>query len=1243
MKTTLLRRMLRWNLIVYVVLSCIGLDLKLTAQAIHQQTLKEYTHSQMNPLFHLAEVKASLAAKLGITPLEAAYFIKYLTVRNQTGYTEEQLLRQVKTGELNQSNALSYWLNKVPAYAQLYTDLHNSEAYVNFIAAQKKLNQPPKPYEGGAACNNLDFSNGTINGWQGTWNSTGERDPANNWYGLNSTIGLNSATGFNNVNYVHQLCTTGMDRNVPINRVPPNHTYSLRLGNDSASRSNSGAYNHQTISNTFTVTPQNNSLVYWYAVVFDQSKGIAHDATEQPYFKIRMFVGKTEISCAHYDVNCTSAATIGGFQNQAPFSSYCPDLSYEAYYKDWTPVLIPLLDYVGQQVTITFETSDCNAIRHFGYAYLTTDCAPYSLILSTPFPCSGGTATLTAPLGAATYTWSGPGIVGPNNTSSITINSAGHYSVSMTTLGSQGVNCTFTLDTTIVSNSSSPTANFTTSSNACLSVPTKFTNTSTGAPVSWKWTFGDGQSDNINKDPVHTYSSPGTYTAILFITNAGGCTDSVRHTIIVYPNPKAVFTSTIVCEGQQTAFDNTGSTIATPDNIASYNWDFGDKQIFSGFNPQHTYGACGTYPVTLTLVSNHTCSNTITQNVVVNCKPEIDFTSGNNTCLSVPTAFTGKGIQSPAKFSWSFGDNNTNTSNQNPVHTYSNSGTFVVTLIASIAGGCSDTAAHSVTIHPNPVAHFTSNVPCEGNASSFNSSVSTIAAPDNIVFYNWTFGDNKNFSGPNPTHVYGHCGAYPVNLVLVSNHNCTSTYSDTAKVNCKPVAEFSASSACAGNNSVFRDLSLAAGGTISSWCWDLDGNPATCELPNSPGPLNYIVPVTGTLQVTLTVTSSNSCTANVMHALTVFPNPIADFSSPAVCAGSTSVFKDQTTIASGSINTWNWNFNNSTIPNSTIASPVVVFPSTGKQLVQLSVISDHGCVDDTIIPITIHPNPVPLITVDDPDGCPVHHVNLSGSVTPASVDHVKSITKWEWDMDNNGSLDYTHAYLPGRDIDSAAYDYNNTDHLLPAHYSISLTVTSDNGCIGKITTDDSFITVFPTPVAEFAITSSEGSSEFTFNDQSTGASSYAWNFGDVFIKDPLLNVSIKPNPVHTYENETPYSYLVTQWVANKYGCRDSITHSVETIPFWTFYIPNAFTPNSDGHNEGFRGKGVNINSYNLWIFDRWGNRIFYSNDLEENWNGTVQGQNSGETVQQDVYVWKVKFKDVFNKTHERTGTVTVIK
>jgi gliding motility-associated-like protein len=125
------------------------------------------------------------------------------------------------------------------------------------------------------------------------------------------------------------------------------------------------------------------------------------------------------------------------------------------------------------------------------------------------------------------------------------------------------------------------------------------------------------------------------------------------------------------------------------------------------------------------------------------------------------------------------------------------------------------------------------------------------------------------------------------------------------------------------------------------------------------------------------------------------------------------------------------------------------------------------------------------------------------------------------------------------------------------------------------------------------------------------------------------------------------TYVVTQIVVSQYGCVDSIKHVLETKDY-TFYIPNAITPNGDGKNEFFFGKGIGITQYEMWIFDRWGNLIFYCNvnGLPQSepcqWDGTVKG-GSGIIVQQDVYVWKVHLTNVFNNTYNYIGTVTVVK
>jgi gliding motility-associated-like protein len=101
-----------------------------------------------------------------------------------------------------------------------------------------------------------------------------------------------------------------------------------------------------------------------------------------------------------------------------------------------------------------------------------------------------------------------------------------------------------------------------------------------------------------------------------------------------------------------------------------------------------------------------------------------------------------------------------------------------------------------------------------------------------------------------------------------------------------------------------------------------------------------------------------------------------------------------------------------------------------------------------------------------------------------------------------------------------------------------------------------------------------------------------------------------------------------------------IQPEITNKPF-TFYIPNAFTPNGDGINDEFFGKGENIIEYDMWIFDRWGTMIFHGNDINDKWDGKTN--HGSDIAQQDVYVWKVRFADLNKIKHDYIGTVTLVK
>lgn len=159
----------------------------------------------------------------------------------------------------------------------------------------------------------------------------------------------------------------------------------------------------------------------------------------------------------------------------------------------------------------------------------------------------------------------------------------------------------------------------------------------------------------------------------------------------------------------------------------------------------------------------------------------------------------------------------------------------------------------------------------------------------------------------------------------------------------------------------------------------------------------------------------------------------------------------------------------------------------------------------------------------------------------------------------------------------------------------------------------------------------------SFTNQSIDYTSWIWEFGDNTAKD-----SINRNATHVYDSPNAQDYVSYLIVSNQYGCKDTAVAKVELQPDFVFYIPNAFTPdNQDGLNDVFTGNGIGIAKYEMWVFDRWGSSIYYSDNIRKGWNGKVQSKE--KDCPQDVYIWKVKLVDVLGKKHDYVGHVTLVK
>ena len=276
------------------------------------------------------------------------------------------------------------------------------------------------------------------------------------------------------------------------------------------------------------------------------------------------------------------------------------------------------------------------------------------------------------------------------------------------------------------------------------------------------------------------------------------------------------------------------------------------------------------------------------------------------------------------------------------------------------------------------------------------------------------------------------------------------------------------------------------------------------------------------------------------------------------------------------------------------------------------------------VKVTIHPSPVIVLSADTLQGCNPLTVHFTDSTY---IPGGGVITNWKWDFGDKGASDSknpTHVFTTGSST---------------SIYSVRLTVKSNNGCVATITKKD-WIKVFAVPVASFdaPVSNSILNPVVHFTNTSLGAVSWEWNFGDSLCL-PDENKSVDFSPNHTYSDIGEYCTKLT--VKNAGGCKNEATRCITIDPQFVLYIPNAFTPNSDGDNDVFYAKGEYISEFEMRIFDRWGNMIYYANAMDKPWNGKLN--NLGETLQQDVYVYQITIKDNKLKRHKYVGTVTLVK
>jgi len=206
-------------------------------------------------------------------------------------------------------------------------------------------------------------------------------------------------------------------------------------------------------------------------------------------------------------------------------------------------------------------------------------------------------------------------------------------------------------------------------------------------------------------------------------------------------------------------------------------------------------------------------------------------------------------------------------------------------------------------------------------------------------------------------------------------------------------------------------------------------------------------------------------------------------------------------------------------------------------------------------------------------------------------------------------------------------------------FDANVIITSPLGCISQFSYPN-YICIDPLPNASFVAQPSNPSfitPTTVFTNLSTGAVSYEWIFGDGSPNAYTTNVQ------HMFPGAGPGQYIVTLIATSEYGCIDTMSMPIQILDELIFYVPNAFTPDGDNHNNMFNPiffSGFDPYDYTLLIFNRWGEVIFESRNAEIGWDGTY----AGTPVQDGVYIWKIMVGHSNDaKRTERIGHVTLLR
>lgn len=805
--------------------------------------------------------------------------------------------------------------------------------------------------------------------------------------------------------------------------------------------------------------------------------------------------------------------------------------------------------------------------------------------------CEGESAQLNNPntLGSGTYAWSPTTSLSNASAPSPTSTAATTTAYSLTYTSNSGCSSS---DDVVLNVNPNPTASAGIDQTICEGDPANLQATG-GTTYTWSpaGTLDDANISNPTASPITTT----TYTVTVTDANNCSATDDIEVSVVAAPAVDAGVDENI-CEGDLIQLSATG--------VGTFQWTPNQSiDNISTQTPNVDPAVTTTYYVTLTDANN--CSATDSMVVNVDAIPVADFPDPASACDGFPTQFNDNSIGNIVTYNWTFGDGQFGTG-PNPQHTYPGIGTYNVTLDVISNNGCTASAAGTAAVVNGPTPDFAIvNGPelCVGEELQITDNSS---GP--IASYNWNFDDGTTSADPIPSHAYQNVGAYSVTVTLTAPDQCATSQTLDVQVYPIPVAAFLADQGCEGQATEFSDASTVASGSIVGWEWTYgDGSPIAYDQNPSHTFANL-----GEYDVMLIAQSDAGCRDTAINVVAVNPTPNVAIAANNACLGDDVAFVNNTTPNDNTIAQWNWLFGDGN--SSDQQNAIHAYTSIGVFTTELTAISDSGCAATGTVDVEIYPYPETSFSFSDIEGCTPVSITFDDEST---INANYSIGSYLWDFgDGNISTEAspTHTYVTSGNFDVSL-----------------VTTTAVAGCADTLSFSE-LMSIYLTPQADFTTRPSVATMldpRIRFNNTSIDATAYEWSFGDG-------NTSSLADPVNEYPLDGTYTVELT---AINGICTSQTSQEIIIQPETVIYIPNSFTPNGDGLNDGFIPKGIGIEKFSMAIYDRWGKELYFTNTINEPWRGWYNGLE----LPNDTYVYRVDIIDVLGEPRTYRGSVTLVR